>query len=109
MSHYSSYIKEIDDTETIEDDKGFATYKFVGNEECYIKDIYVKPEYRKENIAAGYADQIAIIAKEKGCKTLVGSVNTNIKDPTSSMKVLLAYGMKFHSISGFMLYFIKEL
>lgn len=109
MSHYAEYMKETLKVETIEDDNGFCTYEFLSDTECYIRDIYVVPALRKSNVAAGYADQVAEIAKQKGCKLLVGSVNTTIKDPTTSMKVLIAYGMKFHSTKGILLYFVKEI
>ena len=45
MSLYAEYIKGRENKEIIEDSLGFATYQITGNE-CYIVDIYVRPEAR---------------------------------------------------------------
>lgn len=109
MSLYGQYIKEREDYEILEDSEGFCTYKILDNGECYIRDIYVIPELRRSNKAESMANKVAEIAIREGCKLLVGSVCTISKDPTTSLKVLLAYGMKFHSIQDNMIYLIKEL
>lgn len=106
---YADYLKEREDREVYEGPFGFASYKFLDGGLCYIIDIYVVPEERKTYAAATMADAIVKLAKEKGCTSLVGSVDTNAKDPTANMKVLLAYGMSFDSIGGSMLYFKKEI
>lgn len=108
MSLYSDYIKDRGDLEILETEDGFATYSISG-QECYIVDIYVIPEKRQKKLASQFADQIAEIGKSKGCKYLTGSVNLSIKNPTHSMKVLLAYGFKFLKNTNSMLYFYKEL
>ena len=110
MSLFGSYIKEIHDKNIIEDEYGFATYfTAFNNEYMYIEDIYVVPEKRKDGCASKYADKIAEIAKEKGIKKLLGSVNLSIKNPTASTKVLLAYGFKILEADSTIIYFYKEL
>lgn len=56
-------------------------------------DIYVEHEFRKLGIAAGMADAIADEAKKKGCKEMIGTVVPNAKGSTSSLRVLISYGM----------------
>lgn len=90
------YWKEAMNREVIENEKGFVSYQFNG-EICYIVDIYVEPEHRKSNVAASLADQVVVIAKDKGCKFLMGTVNLQGSDPSRSMMVLLSYGFKIHS------------
>ena len=108
MSLYSQYIKEREDFDTIESDKGFATFKCVGNE-CYLRDIYVTPAYRNSNIASQMADKISEIAKERKCTYLIGTISANTNKPTESLKVLLAYGFKLIKSTPELVYMVKEL
>lgn len=107
-SLYGQYIKERLNKDIIETDKGFATYYFV-NDSCYIEDIYIKSEFRKSNEASKLADQISIIAKEKGYKKLCGSVVPSSNNSTESLKVLLAYGFKLDSSVNNFIIMVKEL
>lgn len=97
MDQLASYFKELEDFDSIVAPEGFASYR-VNGDECYIKDIWVHPDYRKQSFASHIADNIAEIAKKAGCKYLTGSVYINIKNPTLSTKVLLAYGFEIHSL-----------
>lgn len=109
-SLYGFYIKEREDYEILETDFGFASYKISGTQ-VYLRDIYIVPKFRNTYYATSLADQICKIAKEKGCKELIGSVSTVAKNSSQSMKAVLAYGMNFCMISpdGQMMYFKKEL
>lgn len=107
-SLYSSYIYEREGKEIVESEKGFATYNYINNG-CYIQDIYVKPEFRKEGIASKMADQIAEIAKSKGYKKLFGSVCPSANGSTESLKVLLAYGFKLSESSNNFIILEKDL
>jgi GNAT superfamily N-acetyltransferase len=107
-SLYANYIGEIYGKGIVESERGFATYSFL-KDGIYIEDIYVTPSYRHEDEASRMADQVAVIAKEKGCKCLYGSVNMSIKDPTTSLKVLLAYGFKVESSSNLLILLRKEI
>lgn len=107
MSLYGEYIKEYAGREMLETENGFATYSFFDGGICYIVDIYVVPEKRNAKVASDLAFEIEQIAKDKGCTVLLGSVDTNSKNPTQSMKVLLAYGFEYDSLSGSLIYFKK--
>ena len=107
-SLYSEYIKEREGFETLETELGFATYKF-GKEECYIRDSYVEPEYRKSDVASKLADTISDIAKRRGYKYISGSVVPSVKGSSTSMKVLLAYGFHLLRSEDNMIWFLKEL
>lgn len=92
MSLYSDYFK-CEGYETLEiPDIGFATYKIVAPE-CYIRDLYVAPEYRLKGAAVKLGDIVTSIAKEKGCNTLIGSVKPSYKDSNVSLRMLQSYGM----------------
>lgn len=93
MSHYGDYVNETRGFEIVENDKGFATYAINGSE-CYIENIYVRPEFRKSGEARMFADHIKKKAIAAKCKFLTGSINLQIKDPETTMKTQLAYGFK---------------
>lgn len=96
-SHYAQYIHDREGFDIIENVMGFATYKITG-EECYVRDIYVEKQYRKDGVASRLCDKIKDIAKIAGCKWLVGSVQPSMPDSTDSLKVVLAYGFSLASV-----------
>jgi ribosomal protein S18 acetylase RimI-like enzyme len=108
MHQLAAYFKEREDFDSIVTDKGFATYAISG-EECYIRDIWVSPDFRQFGIASALADQIAEIAKKANCKYLTGSVSTTAKGATVSTKILFAYGFSIHSAVPNGIYFRKDL
>jgi len=107
MSLAADYRKEREGIETIENEHGFITYKLFP-EECYVIDIYVRPEDRRTRIGSMMADSVVKIAKEKGCKILTGSIDTRLISCTQSAKALLAYGFRFLRNDGPTTYFFKE-
>lgn len=109
MSLYAEYIREQTYGDIIETDIGFATYVFIDSETCYIKDIYVRPEFRMVHAASDISAIIEDIARANGCKRLLGSVVPSTKNSTRSLKVLLAYGFQLLSSSNDIIYFQKDL
>ena len=109
MSLYSNYLKEKTDISIVEDDKGFATYRFTDDGAVYIIDIYVLPDFRFAGVASEMADKIAAIGKEKGLSTMYGSINLKTKQSTESLKALLAYGFCLHSTATDFLLLSKEI
>jgi GNAT superfamily N-acetyltransferase len=109
MSLYGKYINERQGDGIIECDEGFATFRYIDAETVYIVDIYVVPEARKYGHAAKLADTIAKVSKEKGCKYMLGTVNASLKSSTTSLKVLLAYGMSLHQVQGDAIILRKEI
>lgn len=109
MSDYADYVRERLGDEIIENECGFATYRFIEGGFCYIVDIYIKPEFRKTYNATTLADEITKIAKFKGCHTLLGSIVPTANSSTASLKVLLGYGMTLQSSQQNLIYFKKEI
>lgn len=109
MSHYADYILERTNDKIIETDFGWATYRYI-KQAVYIIDIYVVPQKRKNGIAAYMADLIAEEAKKEfGCTEMLGTVVPSTKHSTTSLKVLLAYGMELHSATADLIVFRKEI
>lgn len=107
-SLYAQYILEREDFEIFEDEKGFATFKCTGDE-CYIRDIFVAKEFRRQAAGTMYADEITKIAKARGCKFLTGTVYPAANGATSSMAALLAYGFKILESRNDRIVLMKEI
>lgn len=107
---YAEYIYEREGYEYAEiSGKGFATYIIAGSE-VYIRDLYVNPKFRKQNVAATLGDLIADLAVQKGCKYMTGTVDPSKAGADTRMKVLLAYGMKPLSLRGDgLIWFMKSI
>lgn len=107
-SLYGQYILEREGKLIVEDADGFASFA-IFNEDCYLENIYVVPEKRRSGHASILADRVSEIAKNKGCKRLIGSVRPSANGSTESMKALLAYGFKLLSASQDAIFFEKGL
>ena len=97
MSMYGEYIAERTGDQILEVENGFATYRFPDEKTVYIVDIYIKPKSRNLHLASDIADSIVKIAKGKGCIKLLGSVVPSARGSTTSLRVLLGYGMTLDS------------
>lgn len=113
MSHHADYIRERLGKLVHERSEGFAVYWYLTHPrwgECvYLEDIYVAPEYRKSGVGAQMADEIAEEARGRGVFTMLGSVNPNANFATTSLKVLLAYGMTLDGIEDGLVMFSKDI
>lgn len=107
-SLWAQYKLEREGVQTLERLWGFASY-LMNKDECYIQDIYIVPAMRRAHSASDLADEVAKIALENGCKTLTGTVNIESKEATTSLKVLLGYGMKLSHVKDNMIVFYKDL
>lgn len=110
MSMYADYLKERTKDLIVETASGFATYRYLDDDKTvYIVDIFVIPEDRKSKAASLMADGIVKVAKERGCTKLIGSVVPSTNNSTTSMKVLLGYGMVLDSAANDFIIFKKEI
>jgi hypothetical protein len=111
MSLYGDYILENRGDYIVENDKGFATYRYLNEgKSVYIVDIYVKPEHRSNHVASQLADEVAKTAKlTKQSIEMLGTVVPGANKSTESLQVLLNYGMKLQSIQGNMIVMSKEI
>jgi len=108
MRQLAEYLMEREGYSCVLREEGFAAYKIEG-EYVYLRDIWVDPDYRKDGIATALANEVAERARESGCRYMTGSVDTTAKNPTASVKVLLAYGMEISGVSGTGIFFRKAI
>lgn len=107
-SLYAKYLKEREGKETYEIEEGFITY-VIENDECYIETIYVMPDFRRLDIGTRLADHVTKIAKKAGCTYLSGTVDPTTDGATDSMKALIYYGFRLHSLKDKTIILIKML
>lgn len=109
-SLYARYLLEHHGDLIIEDEQGFATYRLLPDgRSVYIVDIYVVPEHRKLNFASTLADRVVEAAKIRGCSELLGTVVPTAANSTTSLRVLLGYGMTLKSASDNLVVFSKSI
>lgn len=94
MSMFGDYISERAGKGIVECEHGFMS--FVENEDnLYIEDAFVKPDFRKQKVAWKMCDKVFEIAKEKGKKCVYTSIiPEGTRGATISMKACLAYGFE---------------
>ena len=107
-SLFAQYKKEREGAYIIEDENGFAT-AIPLDDHFYIDEIFVAKGYRNQSFAATYADKLVEIARKLNYSKILGSVDVNANGSTTSLKVLLAYGMTLHSVDGNIIYFEKSI
>jgi ribosomal protein S18 acetylase RimI-like enzyme len=109
-SLYADYLRERTNDQILETPEGFVTYRFLNDgKTVYIIDIYVIPEARKIGHATELADIVISKAKAKGAVEMIGTVVPTAKNSTTSLKVLLGYGMTLNSASQDLIVFRKEI
>jgi hypothetical protein len=107
---YAKYIKERTSDHIFENDYGFATFRFLDDgKTVYIIDIFIEEKQRQSGKASLLADLIVSEAKLKGATKLIGSVVPSTKNSTTSMKVLLGYGMVLDSAADNLIIFRKDI
>jgi len=107
MDLWAEYFKEREGYETINTGKGVISFKIIGDD-CYIRDIFVHPDFRNSNEGTFLADSVTEIAKSRGCKFLTGSAVPSLRC-TGPVFGLLKYGFKIKSSHEDFIAFIKEL
>jgi GNAT superfamily N-acetyltransferase len=109
MSFYGKYIHEHRGDEIIENEYGFATFRYLDDETVYIVDLYIDSDFRQSKHASAIADKVVETARVRGCTKLLGTVTPSAKNSTTSLKVLLGYGMILKSSSNDLIIFEKEI
>lgn len=108
-SLYAHYLAERTDDRMLETEQGFVIYRFLEDKRCYIIDIFVVPACRQSGAATSLANKVVDIAKAKGCIELLGTVRPSAKSSTTSLAVLLGYGMQLHSATQDCIVFRKDI
>lgn len=93
---YFDYIKEREDFDAIVKDYGFVTYKIDGKE-CFIRDIYVKPEFRGSRKGDELITELTARAKDDYCEIITAREYPWVKASTQSMYCAIRNGFELIS------------
>ena len=105
-SNYGLYVAELEGLEILESNRGFATYK-IKDDELWVYDVFVRPDYRGCGLAKRYFDQLEEIAKENKCKYMVTLTNTNNNAWEKSTDILIDHGYKAFDVTDKGTIFLK--
>lgn len=109
MSIWADYHRDYLGKKVLETDKGFTVYHYISDVEVFIDDMYVRPEYRRTRVGYDMADEIVKEAKANGKQYLAAAVRPTVPGATESLKFIMNYGLRLHSIREDMLFLIKDL
>lgn len=105
---YLDYVSEREGFQGIENEHGFATF-IVSKDECYLRDMYVRPESRHQGHGQHLLMQVEGIAAEQDAKFLTTSVRPSTAGSTRSIRVILDAGFELLSSTQDAIFFKKEL
>lgn len=108
LNKYAQYIKEREDLELYEDDKGFFTYKEEDGV-FFVSELFVLPEFRENGVGNDYSSKIDELAKEHGCDTIVCTTCFDASNWEQSHKYIKSNGYYEVNVIGPMVYYKKEL
>lgn len=109
MSLYGMFIKERENKDIVESDRGFATYYFIDKDTVYLENIYVHPDHRLSGETFIMADKVADIAKAKGCTKMLGSVCPSDSKSSSNLFYLLKHGFTLDSSANNLIVIKKDI
>jgi GNAT superfamily N-acetyltransferase len=109
MSLYADYLFEHHNDRIIETFDSFIVYRYLNDKQVYIVDLYVVPEKRVRGMATELALEVEEIAKTQGIHEVIGTVVPSAKNATTSLKILLHYGMSLKSASENLIVFTKAI
>ena len=108
MNKWAMYHKEREGFEYIENPYGFLLYKIVG-EECFIRDMFIMPEFRQNGLGSKMVDALAASAKELGANHLSSNVYVDTNGANGSLLGQLKYGFEVVSAHNNCLVLRKEI
>jgi GNAT superfamily N-acetyltransferase len=105
---YFDYVKERLGQEVIQNEYGFILY-YINGQDCFIVDLYVKPEHRRKNIATELADQVQEIAQKRRCTKIWGQVVVGSGGDFVALMSHFSWGLRLHSANANCIVTVKEI
>lgn len=107
MSLWSAYHKETEGHETLETESGFIRFS-LNPPNCYVHDLYVRPDLRRGKYATNLADSVTLIAREAGCTHMWSEVGVVSRTSTEALYANLSYGFKVQRAENGFILMCKE-
>jgi hypothetical protein len=110
MYKYAAYLKERENMELYENEKGFVTYAFYPElEACYLAEIYVMKQFRGSRAAFNLYKIVCGVAKLNGYSKMIGSVDCTTEGWEYSEKMMKKLGWQFYKKVGHLTYYIGQI
>lgn len=110
MIDWAAYLKEREGYSTYETEKLFVTYTKVSDSVFYVRDCYVKPEFRGNHEVLKAQDDFEVYMRDLGATNLRGTVSFGLSGTTQSIKMMLGLGYKPTGVNSLQqLVFEKEI
>lgn len=107
MSFYADYYKERLGCETLETERGFCVYK-VTNQECFIQEIYVHPDWRMQGEMVGLLARVQNKTQKEGCTYMSDTVVPRAAGCTEALFAAIKAGFKIVSSSSTCILVVKD-
>ncbi len=108
MRLYELYLSERQGAEIIDLKDGFVSFKIQGKE-CFILDIFVRPELRVQKLGSRLIQMVSEKAKAQGCSFLSATICPQARGATDAMASAIRVGFKIHSAGLNCIIITKEL
>ena len=109
-SNYALYIKEREDKDILENDKGFVAYLVLDKSKTvYISDMFIRKEHRNTEVFTNFHKDLMAVAKENSCTKLMANVDVNTNNWEHSKMRLEEDGFKVCGKDNSLIFLIKEI
>lgn len=105
---YFDYIKEREGLDFIIKDYGFCSYS-IKDQECFLMDVYIKPEFRKTHKGSTLLNELCSIARDSKCTYLTARNYPKSFGSSESLLAALKYGFKVITTNNEFILIAKEL
>lgn len=109
MYLYELYMKERMGMDVIQGDHGFIVYAINKQaNEAFVQELFIREEYRKQNLGSKLVDKVYEKAKEAGVKYLTATVIPSTNNAHVILLAALKYGCKILRSSENCIVLFKE-
>lgn len=98
-SLYGNYISERSNGKILENDFGFIAYR-TDQGECYIIEMYIKPEFRRSKKGTELFSELELIARKERSRRIVAGIYIEDACSTITIAAAISAGFKIFSANG---------
>lgn len=105
---YAKYIKQRENAEVLETDKGFVVYKFI-EDEIFIKEIFIDESNRQSGVCRELVTKLEDIARINNKKIITGKIFLNDPNCNQTLIAALLIGFKVIRADQDIILILKEI
>jgi hypothetical protein len=105
---FEKYMKERQNADIVQDERGFIFYRIQSNE-CYIVEMFVDEPFRKTKAAHELMEIVELLAVDCQCKFLTANIHLDDKGCNRALRAAFKYGFKLAQANNNIIFIVKEL